>query len=518
MRIHLRCLIVLSLALPLAAAIPEPVRVEGGLISGIAGSNPQIRVFMGIPYAAPPLRDLRWREPRAPAPWLGVRKADHFGPACVQDQQLRNSIYWKGDYSVSEDCLYLNVWTPAKSGRDGLPVMVWIHGGAFVEGAGSSLWWNGERLAGRGVVLVTFNYRLGVFGFMAHPELTRTSEHGSSGNYGLLDQIAALSWVKRNISNFGGDPDRVTVFGQSAGGASICYLMASPLAKGLFARAIGQSGSPLFQRLAPQRDAERQGLTAAESLHASSLTDLRDRRTDEIRRLRDGFQPTLDGYVIPREIFETFASGGQNDVPLIAGSMENEAGVNRPPSRESYVAQVRQQYATMAGEILALYPAHTDEEAQASFYALARDQVSAASRAWVLMAAKTGKHHTYWYRFSQAPPVPAGDVFMQGDASRFGAYHGADLIYVFDNLLAGYLNWHWTRADRDVAFAISSYWIQFASAGDPNREALPRWDRFERSDSRFMEFGEKIGMQPVRNSRGLDLIEAIETKPRLRSP
>ena len=499
--------------LPLAGAIQDPVPVEGGFISGAAGNDPQIRVYKGIPYAAPPVRELRWREPRVVPSWSGVRAAVAFAPACIQDQHIRDSIYWKGDYSISEDCLYLNIWTPAKSAADRLPVMVWIHGGAFVEGAGSSIWWNGERLARRGVVVVTLNYRLGVFGFFSHPELSAESGHGASGNYGLLDQIAALRWVQRYIAGFGGDAGRVTVFGQSAGGASVCYLASSPLANGLFVRAIGQSGSPVLQRLTRLAEAERDGLRAAEALHAPSLADLRRRRTDEIRRARDGSAPILDGYVLRDDVVDSLAAHRRNEaVALIAGSTENEAGVNMSPTREEFVRQVRQRYGGRAGELLELYPAGGDEEARAAYYALARDETAAAARAWVRLAAAGGK--AYFYRFAQTPPVPSGQIFMEGEGARFGAYHGSDLLYTFDNLQV--LPWPWTRPDRDAAFAISSFWTNFAISGDPNREGLPAWTPFDDTDPRWMEFGDLIGMRPARNKRAIDLIEKFQME-RLKS-
>ena len=275
-RLHLA--ISLAAVLPLAAAITDPVRVEQGQLSGVPGSDPSVRVYKGVPFAAPPVGDLRWRAPKPAPDWPGVRKADQFSATCMQTPYAEGSLYHSEPQPVSEDCLYLNIWTGAKSASDKRPVMVWIHGGAFTRGSGSLPTYDGENFAKKGVVLVTVNYRLGIFGFFAHPELTQESEHHSSGDYGILDEIAALQWVQKNIAAFGGDPRRVLVFGDSAGSSSIGNLVASPLTKGLFQRALGESGAWMGLSVAPMTKldaAEQAGVRTATQLGANSLAELR---------------------------------------------------------------------------------------------------------------------------------------------------------------------------------------------------------------------------------------------------
>ena len=283
-----------SLILPAFAAVQEPVRTEGGLLSSVADATPEVRIFKGIPYAAPPVRDLRWRGPKPAQKWSGVRKAEQFGPACMQIGPTSTPT------SHSEDCLYLNVYTTAKSSKDRLPVMIWVHGGALRTGAGSD--YDGEELARKGVVLVTINYRLGVFGFFTHPDLTKESDRNASGNYGLQDQIAALEWVQKNIAVFGGDTKRVTIFGESAGSWSVNYLMASPLARGLFQRAIGESGGD-FDPARKLADAEQMSVKFAESVGANSIAALRAKSADELQKA-DGFTgANVDGWLLPEDVY-----------------------------------------------------------------------------------------------------------------------------------------------------------------------------------------------------------------------
>ncbi len=305
----LRATTFLAALLPLSAAITEPVHVEQGTVSSVAGASADVRVFKGIPFAAPPVGDLRWKAPKAPASWTGTRSGDKFGPECMQ-RRGRGS-----ETSMGEDCLYLNVYTAAKTARAHEPVMVWIHGGAFTSGAGSL--YDGEALAQKGVVVVTINYRLGVFGFLAHPELTKESDRNASGNYALLDQISALEWVKKNIAAFGGDPKRVTIFGESAGSWSVNYLMATPLAKGLFERAIGESGG----EFAPARklsEAEKAGEKFASAAGADSIAALRAKSSEDLMKV-PGFQSAanVDGWLLPTDVYTIFANGKQIRRPAV---------------------------------------------------------------------------------------------------------------------------------------------------------------------------------------------------------
>ncbi len=491
----------------LSGAGLNQVRTESGIVSGTAGLKPGVQVFKGIPFAAPPVGNLRWRAPQPPAPWQGVRKADRFAAICPQKTDDLDSIYYldPGPQTLDEDCLYLNVWTSAKSASARLPVMVWIFGGAFDHGSGTEKYYWGDDLAAKGAVVVTFNYRVGVLGFLAHPDLTRESGHNASGNYGLMDQVAALQWVRRNIAAFGGDAGRVTIFGQSAGGMAVGQLMVSPLARGLFHRAIGQSGGIGLggRKLA---DAEQAGVQYAESAGASSIAELRAKSVDQLRNVPGRFMPIVDGYVVPADPASIFREGKQNDVPLIAGSTANEGGARNITATAAEAArQARAAYGDEAGAYLKIYPAESDAQAEASAYAVAADRSAAGQRAWARLQTGTGKHKSYLYLFSRVPPFPPGAKFREAPTSKLGAYHAVDLIYVFNHL---YLkDWPWQEADRRVADVMSSYWVNFATRGDPNGKGLPPWPAYNDSNQQWMIFGDKIGVQPVKKT-ALDFLEA----------
>jgi para-nitrobenzyl esterase len=477
------------------------VKLDTGLVSGAAGLEPGVRVYKGIPFAAPPVGDGRWRPPQPAAHWNGVRGGDHFAAICPQKTDDPQSIYFldPGPQTISEDCLYLNVWTAAKSASEKRPVMVWIYGGAFDHGSGTEKYYWGDALAHKGAVVVTFNYRVGALGFLAYPKL-------ASGNYGLMDQIAALQWVRRNIAAFGGDPDRVTIFGQSAGGMSVSQLMASPLAKGLFHRAIGQSGglSPGGRTLA---EAEQAGVAFASSLGAKSFAELRAMSADQIRAGPGRFGPIVDGYVIPADPYTVFKAGKQNDVPVIAGSTANEGGVRRISANAAdAVRQAHEMYGENADVYLKLFPAGTNAEAETSAYAVAADRTAANQRAWLDLETETGKHKTYFYLFIRVPPFPPGAHFLEAPTEKIGAYHSVDLIYVFDHL--NLKNWPWQNADRQVADDMSSYWINFAATGDPNGKGLPEWPAFRAGDQQRMNFGDTVSAEKVKNKAALDFLEA----------
>jgi para-nitrobenzyl esterase len=499
-----RTIVVLAAMLPLSAAVFEPVHTENGLITGVAGSNPEVRVFKGIPFAMPPVGDNRWRAPRSAAKWDGVRAADKFSPNC--EQRAANGGAFPpngGDRSatqMSEDCLYLNVYTAAKSSKDKLPVMVWIHGGAFTSGSGAI--YEGEELARKGVVVVTVNYRLGVFGFFAHPDLTKESDRNSSGNYALLDQVSALEWVQKNIAAFGGDPKRVTIFGESAGSWSVNYLVASPLAHGLFQRAIGESGA----EFAPARklaEAEQAGVKFAESVHADSLSALRAKPAEELMKA-GGFQAAanVDGWFLPEDVYTIFSKGKQNDVPVLIGSNADEGTLFTPAAvtGQSFRDQAKK-FGPDADAFLKLYPFNSDAEARSAQAAGMRDQVFGwEMRTWARLQTKTGKSKAYVYFLSHVPPGP--------NSARMGAQHGAEIAYAF-NWVNGKNNSQtpWQDVDRQLAETISSYWVNFATTGDPNGKGLPKWPAYRTKDDQVMGFNDKVELEPLPHKAALDFLD-----------
>jgi para-nitrobenzyl esterase len=486
--------------------LAEPIRIESGLIEGVRSG--ELMIYKGVPFAAAPVRDLRWREPQAPPAWKGIRRAESFAPACLQ-----HGVYPPAAPTepMSEDCLYLNIWTGAKAATAKLPVMVWIHGGGFANGSASiPLYW-GDELAQRGVIVVTVNYRIGRLGFMAHPELTRESSHGASGNYGLLDQIAALEWIRRNIAAFGGNPGNVTVFGQSAGSMSACILMSSPLAQGLFQRVIGQSGGVLMPfEAAPADDfvlagAERNGERFSAALGADSIKALRELPAEKIAAARgnNAAHFTLDGYVLPREPYDTFAAGRQNDVPILIGSNADEARAllgNATFKAATFIADVRTQFAKMLPDsFFAIYSVNSDAEAYAARAELERDvRFGYDMWTWGRLQARTGRGKVFFYNFAHSPPYPPDSALAH---SRAG--HGAEMPYMFNHL--DQQPWQWTAYDRRLAGAMATYWTRFAKYGDPNSKGLPRWPAFLESDQRVMHFADDIsaGEFPARPALAL---------------
>ncbi len=503
-----RSLFVLFLAVCFAlaafAASGEPVKVQQGLLSGTAGKSPDVTLYRGVPYAAPPVGDLRWKAPQPPASWQGVREAKQFGSACPQAPYPAGSIYQSKPEPMSEDCLYLNIWTAAKSAKERRPVMVWIHGGGFTRGAGSSSSYDGENLARKGVVLVTINYRLGVFGFLAHPELTAESGHHASGNYAIMDQIAALQWVKKNIAGFGGDPNKVTIFGESAGSWAVNALMASPLAKGLFQRAIGESGAS-FAPMRTQVESERAGekLSVALGITHDVLKTLRAKSTDEVLKAGNEqvTRPTVDGWVLPQDIYTIFSQGKQNDVPLLIGNNADEGTTLAPQGASvkaaAYSEGVHQRYAGAADQFLKTYPAGTDEEAVSSFYNAYRDQVFGwEMRTWARLQTKTGHSPTYVYYFTHHPPGPQGQ--------KVRAFHALDIAYVFGTFV---WQFPWEDYDHKLSDIISSYWVNFATTGNPNGEGLPKWPAYEAQSDQVLELGDQVAPRTAVNKAGLDFFD-----------
>src|SRR5665213_404265 len=501
----------------LSAAIEEPVHLDSGLVSGVAGTNTAVRVFRGVPYAAAPVGNLRWREPQPAAHWDGIRKADQFGKMCTQPAFRPATGANIGAPPIprgSEDCLFLNVWTAATSASDRKPVMVWIHPGGYQTGSGSTPGFDGEGLAKKGVVLVTINYRLGVFGFFSHPELTKESEHHASGNYALMDQAAALRWVQKNIAAFGGDPQRVTVFGDSAGSSSIANLMGSPRAEGLFQRAVGESGAWMGLSLTPTRtlaEAEQSGIKIAETLHAQTLDELRAKPAEDLLKAGRAGGPVIDGWFLPEDVGTAFAEHRQNDMPLLAGSNKDEGTFFlQPTTAEKFIERSRARYGDRADAFLKLYPAASDEEANASQLAAFRDELAFVMRTWARAQTKTGRSKAFLYYFTHDPPPPAGATSRGGFGS--GATHGSEAQYVFQNLLPPRA---WTDLDHQVSDMLSSYWVNFATNGDPNGKGLAKWPAFDdRKSDRPMVLGDQAAVGPAPNRAQLAFFESVYQKER----
>jgi len=486
--------LLILLALPLSAAISDPVRVEQGLLSGTA--NGSVRVYKGVPFAAPPVGDLRWRAPEPAASWKGVRAADKFSSTCMQTPYPEGSLYRSTPEPVTEDCLYLNIYTAASAASVKRPVMVWIHGGAFIKGSGSTPTYDGSALATKGAVVVTINYRLGIFGFFANPELTAESGHHASGNYAILDQIAALKWVQKNIAAFGGDPSRVTIFGESAGSWAVNALVASPLAKGLFHRAIGESGAN-FGSIPKMTEAEKAGAKAG------SVADLRAKSADDILKLPWAIALTIDGYVEPELVRTIFEKGHQNDVPILIGSNADEGTAFMPPkmSVAAYEGSVRGRLGVYADDFLRLYPASTDEEAWKAAAHVMRDQTFGVQmRMWARLQAKTGKAPAYLYYFSRVPP--GGEL-----ARHYGAFHASEISYAFGTPDIGRRPWN--DDDKKLSDIMSSYWVNFAATGNPNGPGLPVWPQYDEKKDVAMGMGDRIEPIPVPNKAALDVLTNV---------
>ncbi len=472
------------------ALAADVVHTEAGNVEGTLSPDSKIRIFEGIPFAAPPVGELRWKAPQSAAGWTGVKKTAGFGPRCMQGNVFGDMVF--RDSGPSEDCLYLNVWTPATSAGARLPVMVWIYGGGFAAGAASEPRQDGENLARKGVVVVSFNYRLGVFGFFTHADLARESGHNSSGNYGLLDQVAALEWVHKNIAAFGGDPGNVTIFGESAGSFSVSALMASPLSKDLFQRAIGESGAFFGRTLEakPLSDTEKADAKFAQTAFGTEkLQDLRAKSADELLQaaLKDKntirFAPNIDGYFLPADAYSIYASGKQAHVPLLAGWNADEGSYHaifqkEAPTAQNFITWAHTHFGDKADAFLKLYPATTDEQAKRSAQDLSGDQfIGYSTWKWLQMQLATGQSPVFRYRFEDAPPTTAG-ANGSGAESR-GAYHSAEIEFVFEALPSKDLPWR--PQDRKLSDEMSSYWTNFAKTGDPNGDGLPKWPAYSSS-------------------------------------
>lgn len=505
------------------------VKTTGGMVRGATDADGRIRIFKGIPYAVAPVGDRRWKEPQPARSWEGTRDATVVGAQCMQGPVFGDIKFSR---PASEDCLNLNIWTPAANASDRLPVMVWIHGGGFQAGAGAEPRHDGKAFANKGVVLVTLNYRLGVFGFMAHPELTRESAHHASGNYGLMDQVAALRWVKENIAAFGGNSDNVTIFGESAGSFSVSALMACPLANGLFHKAIGESGAYFTAgngtlALQSLSTTEQQGVKFASTIGAESLAALRAKSGEELLKaalpIQPWFTPNLDGYVLTEDVYSTFAGGKQAHVPLLAGWNADEirAGFvlsKQKPTAQSFGEDVRKRFGEQAGAILKAYQPTNDAEAVESAAALGSDMfIGHATWKWIEMHARTGQAPVYRYSFDRKIPV-ASDAKVNGAAATsrdIGARHAGEIEYVF-GALDSIHDVTWESSDRKLSDAMTTYWSNFARTGDPNGSSLPKWPRYEGNGGRVLHLDETIHDAADSNRSRYEAIDAFVEKQRMR--
>ena len=489
---------------------------QSGVLEGALSADGKVSVFRGVPFARPPVGALRWRPPQAPQRWDGVRAAKKFAPVCIQAPRPSGSISDFGVETDDEDCLYLNIWSAAEGPGEKRPVMLWVHGGGFSYGSGSLPLFDGAALARRGVVLVTINYRMGPLGFLAHPELSEESPHGVSGNYGFFDQIEALRWVSQNIAAFGGDRDRVTIFGQSVGSSSVSCLLASPLAKGLFHRAICQSGGSLSPLGAPGGgsmqtlvDAHARGVEFLRHHKAACIAEMRarparpfqlppaDERDDpwaarQINMLlRNSGWVIVDGYAVPTRVHDIFSGGAQNDVPVITGANSHE-GSTAPAiaNLQEYEAWCRGLYGDAMEELFALYGVRSAPDVAD----VARRINGHRTFNWqnwttLRLQARTAKSAAFGYHFRRQQPFPPGARYWDHATEKLGAFHTAEIPYVYDHLAVR--DWPWREEDRALANTMSSYWVNFAANGDPNDVGLPIWPRYGATSQEVMIFGDE---------------------------
>lgn len=470
----------------------DPIAVDGGLISGVKTETSDVIAYKGIPFAAPPVGNLRWKSPQPVMSWRGVRKCETFGPSPMQAKPVPFMVYTAEflipEKPISEDCLYLNIWTAAKKDEK-KPVFVWIYGGAFMTGGTGVPIYDGEAMAKKGIIFVSINYRVGVFGFFAHPELTKESPYKASGNYGLLDQIAALRWIKKNIKAFGGDPQNVTIAGQSAGSMSVNCLVASPLAKNLFNKAIAESGSMFTMKSLQLSQAEKQGLQLANTVHAETLDDLRKIPAEDLIKFAVRYAPIIDGYVIPESVAEIFAEGKENHVPIITGWNADESFVNATKSKDAFQEDARKKYGKNAEEFLKYYPASTDEEWARSEIKLSRDLTFAISGFdWAVIQSTKSKSPVYVYYFARKLPAT-------GEYIKYGAFHTGEVAYVMNNLK--FLYRPWEPADFHLADLMSDYWVNFITNSNPNGNGLADWPRFDTNTFQVMVFDKRSAKQSM---------------------
>lgn len=503
---NLQILLIAVMVLSISACSklqPGQVRVEGGIIQGLVTED--LTIYKGIPFAAPPVGELRWKAPQPVVKWEGVKQTTEYAPAPMQGGNPPSG--------KSEDCLYLNVWTPAKSANEKIPVLVWIYGGGFSFGSTSEPVHNGEHLARKGVVLVSIAYRVNQLGFLAHPELSAENPKGVSGNYGLLDQIAGLQWIQNNIAAFGGDPDKVTIFGESAGGIAVSMLCASPLAKGLFHGAISQSGGSFGpprpttypgENMKILKWAEAEGEEYVKLAGVSSIAQLREKSADS---LPGGWGmgsawPIIDGYVIPDDQYKLYEAGKYNDIPVLIGYNSDEGlSFTRTKDPLEYIAGVQQRYGQFANDLLKAYPVGENTVPKTA-RDLARDAAFGwQTWIWARLQSRTGKSGVYLYYFDQHP-----DYSSDTSRADHGSPHGVDVAYVFQHLDKS--NPNYIETDTDISEAMATYWTNFAKYGHPNGAGVPEWPAFSDANPEVMYFQQKPQIGPVPGAKSLEVLDA----------
>ncbi|MEY2646567.1 MAG: hypothetical protein RL158_543 [Bacteroidota bacterium] len=496
-----------KLMAPLMLSTDKPTaNTNAGKVAGFKEGN--INVFKGIPFAAPPVGDLRWKAPQPIKPWSGVKDCIQFAASPVQGEPIP-FMCWSEEFlipkkPIDEDCLYLNVWaknTPVKK-----PVLVYIYGGGFRTGGAGCAIYDGKEMAEKDVVFVSINYRVGVFGFLAHPQLTKESGYGASGNYALLDMIAALKWVKQNIAAFGGDPNQVTIAGQSAGAFAVNHLCATPLAKGLFKGAIAQSGgSVLTSTLRPTtslQQAENMGIDFAKHFKVSSIQDLRKISAEDILKSNQGLSyPIEDGYVLPSSIADIYSNGKQNDIALMLGWNLDDKVTGPPVNAEAYKQQLQKQFGTNAEKVLQYYPATNDAIAAASQDNLSRDGFfGVQGYAWANAQLDKGKSKVFIYNFNRKLPAYSA-------ASNFGAFHTGEVPYVFNNLKT--VNRPWEDIDIQLADQLSSYWANFVKTGNPNGGNLTYWPAYTTEKDQVLVIDQQTSATKMPFKDGLRILSTL---------
>jgi len=483
------------------------IKTENGLVSGYKSGD--ISIFKGIPFAQPPVGDLRWKAPQPAKNWTGVLKCDKFSASPMQGKPVP-FMMWTEEFitppeKLSEDCLYLNIWTPAKSVKEKLPVFVWIYGGGFSSGSAACAVYDGEEMSKKGIIFVSINYRVGVLGFLVHPELSRETDNKVSGNYGLLDQVAALKWIQRNIEAFGGDPQKVTIAGQSAGSMSVCALVASPLAKGLFRGAIAQSGGILSNFMSMSfSDAEKEGSAFMEKMKVTNIEELRKKTAEELIAAGGSFRPVYDGYVIPGDVFAAFKNGQFNDVSMMTGWVTGDGSLmgNQTMTPEKYKQQAVEKYGDKAEQYMKIFPGATSDQVASSLKELSLMQFAALpAHLW----AGFSKSKAYIYQFSHVPVDKPG-------FPNYGAFHTSEVPFALHTLHL------WKRPWRDVDLAVektmSDYWVNFVKKGNPNGEGLPEWGVYDKSSGNIMEIGDKPKLSPALHKSEFEFLEVTPANKR----
>ena len=480
-----------------------PISVSGGRITGTSDSSGLVKIYKGIPFAAPPLANLRWKAPQPVLPWEGIKTCD-TNPAAPMQKAPVPFFSWSEEFlipkaPISEDCLYLNVWTAAASSTEKRPVLVWIYGGGFSSGSNTVPLYDGEELAKQGIVVVAINYRVGILGFFAHPELSTESLEHTSGNYGLLDQIAGLEWVKNNIAAFGGDPEKVTIAGQSAGAFSVNALVVSPKAKGLFHQVIAQSGG-MFNKgsglISSHKVAEESGKRLTESL-GISLGELRKKPADSLLTISGRFGPVVDGIILPN-VREAFESKNYADVPLLTGwNADDRVSGNTAILPDEYVANAKKEYGKRADEFLTLFPADNQEVLQKSLHSLGVLAFGLQNYTWAKMQTERGTHPAFVYYFTRVPP---------GEPN-YGAFHSAEISYALHTLRKW--NRPFEKIDFDLESKMSTFWVNFVKTGNPNGDLLEYWPIFDTSNPKVLELGNEIKSRTIPFWDQLKFLESL---------